>query len=300
MRQHQLPRLPHRPRSRHWLTEYHNAGYRVRHPRGPVACSVLADARPVEKGPDQRVDVGGVENSFDQLDVRPTVDLSYLSISFGEAAHSHLALIVQRGVLSGSIGFPRSGSTGVGSMKFAFRVIVVAIAFLLVPTGAAVADCGPSSASGSGYVYKGPSTVDGATRAYASWNKNQTKMHVDAAGFGMGSGKCVTSLFDWATSDGDHYDARVARTCKSGAVASGDLSNEAGVVNGVQKFGACYAPKDQQPVNSCEDSPLATPGCTVTSIAHVPVANKAVRWWNRTETGAWSYVSGGDRREPNS
>lgn len=55
-----------------------------------------------------------------------------------------------------------------------------------------------------------------------------------------GDGKCVDSIFDWQTSAGQHYDARVVRVCEDTALRAWNFTeNPAAPLAGEQKARGC-------------------------------------------------------------
>ncbi|MFI5938144.1 hypothetical protein [Actinoplanes sp. NPDC051494] len=97
-------------------------------------------------------------------------------------------------------------------------------------------------------VVKGPNFSYGeASWDQATDNLSSLEAHPGAA---FASNYCLATIFDWKTADGEHFDARIAKTCKSSihidvssndAVQNGDPADHRWLT-GMVKFGACYGP----------------------------------------------------------
>ncbi|MFI5493576.1 hypothetical protein [Actinoplanes sp. NPDC051859] len=95
-------------------------------------------------------------------------------------------------------------------------------------------------------IYKGPNYSYGE----ASWdqaidNLGSLEAHPGGA---FASSHCLATIFDWKTADSEHFDARIAKTCKSSIHIDGNSNDsyQPGSTHrwltGMVKFGACYGP----------------------------------------------------------
>lgn len=175
--------------------------------------------------------------------------------------------------------------------------VVVSAAAACVLTVATAQSASAYVVQGSGTIWQGPTSVDGNSRGTASWNATagSRTMAITVTGFKLGS-KCLATYFDWKTNGGQHYDARVARTCASGFGAQGTIYGGASFIVGMQKFGVCFAAIDTNPHASCEDWPAALQGAENVN----PVAcNSSTRFFLRTAGGALNDIcTGGDPKDP--
>lgn len=174
-------------------------------------------------------------------------------------------------------------------MRAFVRAVVLAAALIVALPATAYAG------EGSGRLYTGPSNTGGDSNGWASWSGYNNTVGVEAAAFGIGSGRCISSYFDWRVSSG-HYDARAARTCANNRTRHGDTYEWSGV-QGMQKFGACYGYNDQ--LGSCTNHPSADIAVTTSSI-NPDAPNYTTRFWIHRSDGSTVYYSGGDSRSSNS
>ena len=85
-------------------------------------------------------------------------------------------------------------------------------------------------------------TYRSSLRAYAEWIPSSGIMQViaDDSQNTIPSNYCFDSWFDWDTQSG-HYDARVARTCRSLSAKYGPRATDTGrTFLGMQRAGLCY------------------------------------------------------------
>ena len=124
-------------------------------------------------------------------------------------------------------------------------------AFAVVPTGV------------DEKVYKGPSNSYGE----ASWDQvhdNLPSLEAHPGG-AFAANACLATIFDWKTADSEHFDARIAKTCKSSIhidVSSNDSVQDGTAhryLTGMVKFGTCYGPyiNTNNTQSNCVDHVLA-------------------------------------------
>lgn len=158
-------------------------------------------------------------------------------------------------------------------------------------------------------VFQGPSSSYGE----ASWDQatdNLSSLEAHPGG-AFASNACLATIFDWKTADSEHFDARIAKTCKSSihidvssndAVQAGDSSQHRWLT-GMVKFGACYGPyiNTNTTQSNCNDywsadrtvwRDVSATGDAVGPNANVP--NQCARSW-RVDVGGTSvlYNAGG-------
>lgn len=171
-------------------------------------------------------------------------------------------------------------------MRLLARALVLSVTLVLVLPATALAG------SGEGRVYIGPSNTGGSSNGYAAWSGGNNYYEVEAAAFGTSSGKCITTYFDWNVPSG-HYDARSARTCANNYTRRSPVGEDWSEVSGMQKFGACYAYKNE--VGSCANHPAADIAISGASV-NASFPNYTTRVWVRNSDGSTWYHSGGDPR----
>jgi hypothetical protein len=170
------------------------------------------------------------------------------------------------------------------------RRVVASAAASLLGAVVAVTVAGPAWAT-SGYTYWGPTAsygfydYDGA--ASPDW------LHLIASPTTLASGKCYDEILDWNPEDSSHYDARLARSCKSSTERNTQVSHEAYDVASVpNKLGTCYGPNQATnvPVSNCKNV-IGNVGTVVTNVG---ATQYCVRAWSMTPSGTLQYFSGGD------
>jgi hypothetical protein len=166
----------------------------------------------------------------------------------------------------------------------------------MVVVEAATASCTQGANSGSGAL--GPV---GSASGAASWNASSRHFTLHAAAdSGLASGICADAWYDWLTVGGDHYDARVARTCQAGSTRYADgtdgytePSNSVSF-RSMQKFSVCRSngADMQNELIECRNSGCAYQGAEGNVIPNLP--NKCTRGWVRNRSGDTDYFAGGD------
>lgn len=123
-------------------------------------------------------------------------------------------------------------------------MLVVSAALVLVvsTTNVALANV----PSGTATQTEGP----GLSNGYQRWDGGPETMYVQAAASGtFSSGYCLDSWFDWNRTGG-HFDARVARTCRTSIQSQGSSSDGNNNLNGMQKAATCYGPNQNTTAQS--------------------------------------------------
>lgn len=82
---------------------------------------------------------------------------------------------------------------------------VLATLLVVTPVGSAMGSI-QSGTSGNVTVWYGPTDIYGSSNGVAKWNAGTDYLDLTANPFGMASGRCLTTWFDWSVSSG-HYDA---------------------------------------------------------------------------------------------
>lgn len=147
---------------------------------------------------------------------------------------------------------------------------------------------GASPAWASGYIYYGPS---GSYGMY-DFSIVDDNLRLYAQPTNMASGKCYDEILDWDRGGG-HYDARLARSCKSLTARDTQVSNESSQVNlvSVQKLGVCYGTNQATnvPTSNCQSTIGGMSGINT----KVGTGNLCVRAWSMTPAGSLQFYSGG-------
>lgn len=136
-------------------------------------------------------------------------------------------------------------------------------ALTLAAANVASADTGTNVPIGTGSVGSGPGF------GYSNWNGSTNVVYVGVRTGTMAGGYCQDSLYDWATSNGSHYDARATRTCDSNTSYQGPTLTDQSQVTGMQKFGTCYGP---------DQNTQSTGGCVNDSRRTSTVSGIPVNW----------------------
>jgi len=121
-----------------------------------------------------------------------------------------------------------------------FAAVLVLV--VLSPRGAWASETG-TVFYGDTVIFKGPNSAFGYLHWKADVDQIQGIKVVPDLGFGT-SGWCLDSIFDWKTSDGEHWDSRRVRTCNGGVTVlrSRDDTNAYRSLTQMQKAGVCYGP----------------------------------------------------------
>lgn len=167
------------------------------------------------------------------------------------------------------------------------RLSVVVTAVVLGVVVSVVA-ASPAHASGSGTIYRAPGTSYG----YYNYQDHSTASYLRLLAWPttLASGKCYDTWFDWTRTviaGSNHYDARVARSCRSNANRDTGTNAESNYVHSYNKLGVCYGN------NNATTSPISN--CTSTSVSGVvpSLPNMCTRAWWLTSGGVVNYHAGG-------
>ena len=118
-------------------------------------------------------------------------------------------------------------------------------AALIVTLAAALLPANPALAADN-TMYYGAAGASG----YYYWDNDENKIQLLARPTTLPSGWCYDTKFDWGRF-GLHYDARVARSCRSNTVRNTQISTEGWNVSGVNKAGVCYGPNQATNSGAC-------------------------------------------------
>ncbi|MEU4626649.1 hypothetical protein AB0G04_42530 [Actinoplanes sp. NPDC023801] len=162
------------------------------------------------------------------------------------------------------------------------RLAVTAAAVL----GAAACLVASPAQAASGYLYVGPSP------SYGFYNQNDSSnlLRVLANPTGaVPSGKCVDMWYDWNREEvgSDHYDARMARSCRPAYNRDSGNTYESTNVAGRNKLFSCYGNNNATTSGTCN----VTAGAPSTVNPSIP--NPCTRAWWLTSTGSYQYNAGG-------
>lgn len=142
-------------------------------------------------------------------------------------------------------------------------------------------------ANGDTTVKYGPSDVDGVSQGRGIWdNPDYTRLLANP--FGIASGKCITTWFDWRVSSG-HYDARAVRSCKNKVYHQGINHYDDGIE--MQKLAVCYAVN--QETTPCKQAPNAD--MPIDSDNNGSFPNYCTRTWVLLANGSTQFGSGGSK-----
>lgn len=161
------------------------------------------------------------------------------------------------------------------------RVLAAAAAAVLAVVSVVVGADAAYAASGYLYPAAGTST-------YGYYNQNDTSLLLRLLSnpATISSGKCVDMWFDWNRGL-SHYDARVARSCRSSYQRDTGNTYETTSVSGINKAFACYGNNNATTSGSCSvavgDSESVNPN----------IPNLCTRAWWLTSSGLVQYNSGG-------
>ncbi len=170
------------------------------------------------------------------------------------------------------------------------RRLLAATTALLLPVAAVFAFAAPAqAASGSGYIYRAPGSSYGYYQ-YNNVNSASTTYRVMSDPTTMTSGYCYDLWLDHTNATGGHYDARNARTCRSGGLRDSGSQNDSLAGNGLNKLGVCYGP------NNSTNSPLSNCERVTGSMSAVATSlpSNCSRAWVETSSGSLVYYSGGN------
>jgi hypothetical protein len=142
----------------------------------------------------------------------------------------------------------------------------------------------------SGYMYVGPANSYG----YYSQNDASNSLRLLSSATDMASGKCVDIWYDWNRDGGDHYDARVARSCRDFFSKDSGTNIESTGVAGANKRFACYGNNNATTGGTCNVA-VGSP-----STVNPNLPNTCTRAWWVTSTGTAMYGSGGSPTSCNS
>lgn len=157
-------------------------------------------------------------------------------------------------------------------------VAAAGVAYANVPSGNASQSNGPAFSNG-----------------YESWNAGPETMYVQVAASGtFNSGWCLDAWFDW-TRPGGHFDARVARTCRSSIQSQGSSSDGNNGLTGMQKAATCYGPNQNTTRNNfnCVEDEARAGGQAGTTAGNVnpSLPNNCTRSW-RINAGQTQIIYG--------
>lgn len=165
------------------------------------------------------------------------------------------------------------------------RWFATAATAVLATAAAILGTSGPALAvpTYQGYIYEGPSVSYGFFQA----NYGTDTFTALSNPVGTTTGKCLDQWFDWGVG-ANHFDARVARSCKSNYNRSSGSSTETYDVVSYNKVGACYGNNNATTSGTCE----FIRGSKASLLPSFP--NTCTRAWWRTSGGTLMYGSGGN------
>ncbi|MBB5866719.1 hypothetical protein F4553_000098 [Allocatelliglobosispora scoriae] len=165
------------------------------------------------------------------------------------------------------------------------RLSVLAVVFMLlmVPTAA---HAGEGTGNFTGHASPHPGN------GYAVWTTTTNQVQVDAYPATLASGYCTDEWFDWSR-DGNHLDARVARSCYPGTRRTSNYNTENLDVGVMQKGGTCYGPNDNttNPISKCAQDPRHDYDIPANSA----LPSTCIRGWELTSTAVYAYYDGGSQ-----
>lgn len=171
---------------------------------------------------------------------------------------------------------------------------IAVLAAILAGLLAAVYGTTPALAYSSGTIYGG-SGIGGffTTYEYEPWATippNQDWLNLTSQPQTLASGKCFDALFDWSRG-GLHYDARLARSCKSWTVRRTQVSHEAYNVDSPHRLGNCYGTNQ----NTAGSGSIChfTIGGSAGMVTKVGATEWCIRGWSMTPTGTLQFFNGG-------
>ena len=157
-----------------------------------------------------------------------------------------------------------------------------------------------STGSASAWVYSGYRNMSwGSSSGYAVWDEDYTVSHYDyfyasVTPATLLTSKCLITMFDWyryTVSGDNHYDARIARSCKSNTFHEtyGFFESAGAVLLGMQKLGQCAGTEFAETTGNCVtqyDSEFPVNGMSLDP--------SCATEWTRGVNNGTSYITGGD------